>query len=365
MLVAFGLLTIATTLLLVRSPSLDTEPLNPSPNEVAAAIRSDDHITTSLRSPTSWLTQWAERHGGRHIEVQPDTHWQDRPSASVVLDETFLLELAIGNHLDGYELLVVDHDGNASRLYPDLAEQPDGPPTTVWKLVDFRIERATLEALVDVLNDNRFLQLPASYAATDAYDGTIFLLHIRTAGNDKYVLADNTAPESIVNIVRAVASELIDARPELYATSRPAPLYPGHYTRQLESDSSCYQFLISTAKYGTLTRREYRQIYAHSCEKFVRVSTVPEEPLSRGTRIEAMLIDETSNGKVIARSSFRDPSFYFHYPSKAIKPTHRYAVQLKLVSKGKTLFVTEAVPALTGTMGHALSISLPRPAASH
>lgn len=343
------------------SSSHDSTIQLPEPTTASSATTAYDDAAVPMHSPTRWLNKWAERTTGRHVEVEPDPHWQDRPNAVVALDDTFIFELAIGNHLDGYELMAIQHDGSTTRLYPDLEEQPHGPPRTVWRMTTFQTTRATIERLISVFNTTRFLQLPLSYNAVDIHEGTVFLLHLRTAGKDKYISVGNTAPDPVIAIVSAIASELVDTDPALYTGNQSAPMSHHYYSARLEADLGCYKLLAPAASYKFLSKREYRQLHTFSCRKYVYINTVPEESFSTGVYVEATLIDRTNNGKVVGRVRSREPSFYFPYSSKLIRPTHRHAVRIKLVEGGKDLSFSDAVPALAGTIEHALSISLPRP----
>ncbi len=201
--------------------------------------------------------------------------------------------------------------------------------------------------MVKVLNENDFLHLARSYHA-DVYDGVQWVVHLRTGGRDKYVTISNAFPPPLVAVARFVVEQIVDARPDLAERSLPVHLPPQAYSDHLWRAASRYAG---------------RRAGAPDADHGPRLTALllPDDPLPKGARIEAAIVDLGAGGKVVAHAVAERPFFWVPYAEDRIDPRHRYALEVKLTAGGKALAASEALPVITYDGEQALEVPLPRP----
>jgi hypothetical protein len=273
--------------------------------------------------------------------TKEDFHWAKETGATVDLDETFLLELGMGDGRDGLNVTTVPASGHASHVYQ--TEEKGG---VRWSRVTFDVDRAEIERLVKVLNEHGFLHLAQGYQAKGVNDGAQWIVHVRTGGLDKYVYADNVFPEPLVAVARFVSEQIVDTRPKLRAESRPARLgrgYGDHLWRAVR------RYAVKSLEPGIPDFEDAPRVLG---------LVVPDDPLPQGTRLQVSIVDLTDEGKVLSSSSANAPRFVVFYNEAKVEPRHRYVLELKLLSGTKVVAAGEPVPVLTLDGAHAVEVPL-------
>jgi hypothetical protein len=274
--------------------------------------------------------------------VTEDVHWAKEKDATVDLDETFLLELGMGDGREGLNVTTVAASGNASHVY--RTQDPKGGYR--WVRVTFDVEHAEIERLVKVLNENGFLHLAERYEGKDLHEGAHWIVHVRSGGLDKYVSADNAFPDALVAIARHVTTQIVDTRPGLYGQSKPARLgadYGDHLWR-------------ATRRYGNREPEPGLPEFQDAA-RIIGILT-PDDPLPAGTELEISITDQSDGGKVLAQSKSTEPRFSAFYKEARLDAHHRYVHTATLLANGQRAAVSEALPVITLDGAHALEIPL-------
>ena len=272
--------------------------------------------------------------------VTEDHHWAKETGATVDLDETFLLELGMGDEREGLNVTTVPASGSASHVY---RTQDPVRAATAGCGVTFTVERPEIERLVKVLNENRFLQLPQRYEAKDLHEGAHWIVHVRSGGLDKYVSADNAFPDALVAIARHVTTQIVDTRPGLYGQSKPARLGADHGDHLWRA----------TRRYGNRDPEPGLPEFQDAARIIGLLS--PDEPLPAGTSLDLSIVDQTDGGKVLAQSKATEPRFSAFYNEARLDAHHRYVLTATLLSNGQALAAacSEALPVITLDGAHA------------
>jgi hypothetical protein len=274
--------------------------------------------------------------------VTEDHHWAKETGATVDLDETFLLELGMGDGREGLNVTTVPASGHASHAY--RTQDPKGGYR--WVRVTFDVEHAEIERLVKVLNENGFLHLAERYEGKGLHDGAHWIVHVRSGGLDKYVSADNAFPDALVAIARHVTTQIVDTRPGLYGESKPARLgsdYGDHLWR-------------ATRRYANRDPEPGLPEFQDAARIIGILS--PDDPLPAGTELALSIKDQTDGGKVLATSKSTEPRFSVFYNEARLDAHHRYVITATLLSNGQPAAVSEALPVITLDGAQALEIPL-------
>ena len=260
---------------------------------------------------------------------EPDPHWADDPTARVELDETFLLELSMGDHFDGYNVTTIAASGRASHVYGESSYHKEVIRRSRHR-VEFEVEPGELNALVRLLNEQRFLQLPVSYHAPGVDDGARWMIHVRTRAREKYVSLANVFPEQLVRIARFVGEELIDKRPGLREGSA---LFRGRQDDHMGRWMDWYQ---------GCTQDRNPVIDDDACMPLgVSVLILSDVGLDPGARYEVALVDRSDHDRVLTRSSGRlgsgdlfvtEASTFLQVRYDRVDVRHHYEVTARVVA---------------------------------
>jgi hypothetical protein len=274
--------------------------------------------------------------------VTEDVHWAKETGATVDLDETFLIELGMGSGQEGLDVTTVPASGHASHAY----RTQDGKGGYHWVRVTFDVDHAEIDRLVKVLNENGFLHLAERYEAKGVDDGAQWIVHVRTGGLDKYVVAHNAFPDPLVAVARHVTTQIVDTRPGLYGESRPARLgtsYGDHLWR-------------AARRYAVRDPEPELPGFGDAPRVIGLLS--PDDPLPAGTKLELSIVDQTEAGKVLATSVATEPRFWVFYNEARVEPHHRYALTATLRSGTQAVAASEALPVITLDGAQALEVPL-------
>ncbi len=273
-----------------------------------------------------------------------DPHYPKDSKLRVELDDTFLLEVGMGDGKDGLNVTTVPASGHASHVYK-VRENGE----IHWRRVTFEVDKADLVRLSRVLADNHFLQMAQRYEAKGVSDGAQWVVHVRSGGLDKYVYADNAFPDPLVAVARFVSEQIVDTRPELRAKSKPAPLGPD-YGAHLWRGARLY---LSSEP----------EVAALDFENASRIAglLVPDQPLAEGTQIEVSIVDRSEGDEELTRTAPSGPRFWVFYNGGKVHQDHRYALAVRLVAGSKVLAESEPLPVITLDGAQALEVPLARP----
>jgi hypothetical protein len=124
-------------------------------------------------------------------------------------DGRFAFAYAEGAEWYGYDVLHVADDGSCRYTFSEL---PTGSDDPVWKQHEFSIDKDTLAALKNELNDSGFMHLPAS----DDEQGQRAFMWLRFGLKPKVVRVKEDRPLEFTRVSEYVTKKILDPRrPEL------------------------------------------------------------------------------------------------------------------------------------------------------
>ena len=274
-----------------------------------------------------------------------DAHYPKDSKVHVELDDTFLLEVGMGDGKDGLNVTTLPASGHASHVY----QVREGGEIR-WRRVAFDVPKAELVRLVRVLEDNRFFQMAQRYEAEGrARRRPVDLAPAQRRPRHVRATADNAFPDPLVAVARFVSDQIVDTRPELREKSKPA-LLGSQYGAHLWRGARIYQ-------------RPDPEAAALDFENAPRVAglLVPDLPLSEGTQIEVSIVDHSDGDEELTRTVQKSPRFWAFYNGGKIHQDHRYLLKVKLVAGSTVLAESEALPVISLDGAQAIEVPLARP----
>ena len=134
--------------------------------------------------------------------MSPKTAWNEKLHHG---DFAFVLGEGSGWH--GYDVLRIAATGEARYTFAKLEGS-----RTVWRALEFRVDKAKMAELRATLNEQKYFSLEAEYRNPEVQDGTQWFVKVRIGDRKKGVYCDNEFPPEIVRISEFVHREIIDPR---------------------------------------------------------------------------------------------------------------------------------------------------------
>lgn len=270
-------------------------------------------------------------------------------------DGTFSLELAIGDGLDGLDVVSITPSG-ASRFAYRGALHPDGSVDRERRESDLSLTAPELDALIAKLNEHDVLHLGHRDRDPDVEDGDPWVLAVRTGGAEKVVYADNDFPVGLVAIARYVLDSIV--RPHIHED--PArPLRGSGDEVHLWEDHRRY---VSDGC-GSDGRDRHGEVCLRPHVGLVDLAASAATP---GATLALTMRDAVPQRVVASAREPRDArgSHWLPFDPRRVDPTHRHVFEVTL-SDGRGGDVSLA-PRAVVTLGepHVVELALPASASA-